>query len=164
MTKEVLKKKRLDTTRQRQHPLLCEAIVEFMKKLMYVPSGTPRESYVLPMSKHDAYNKFRAQYVDIVKSCESLIKQGDKTAFAKRVQSFISHEVEVAKLESEERKEYGRAWYNQDAGFSVFAGPIVIFNGGNPEIIQPVCDSSSSPQKINLNVRSPTILRFSPKT
>ena len=91
------------------------------------------------MSKDDAYHKFRAQYVDIVKSCE----QGDKTTFAKRVRSFLSHEVEVAKLGSEVRKEYGRAWYNQDTGFSVFAGPIVVFNCGQPEIIQPVLECPS---------------------
>jgi hypothetical protein len=124
---------RASGTRRRQHPALCLAIVEFMKSLMYVPSGTPRESYVLPMSRNDAYNKFREQYVKIVKSCE--ISMADKTRFAQRVTDFLTHDVEVAKLTSDERKQHGRAWYNQDAGFSVLTGPIVIFDGGKPKIV-----------------------------
>ena len=73
--------KRAPGTRERQHPILCWVIADFM---MY---GTPREIFVLPMSKQDAYIKFRAQYIDMVKSCAPAIKQGDNTAFAQKVRA-----------------------------------------------------------------------------
>ena len=50
------------------------------------------------------------------------ISMTDTSRFAERVAEFLTHDVEVAKLESDQKKQYG-AWYNQDGcRFQCFCG------------------------------------------
>src|SRR3954466_6046111 len=85
---------------------LCLAIVRWAKEKMYVPSGTPREMYILPMAKQELYEDFRSKYVDVIRLCEGQFGPEDQSAFAQRARAVFGSkdEFDVAKLAVETRR------------------------------------------------------------
>jgi len=56
--------------------------------LMYVPSGSATNTFVLPMSKGDAYRRFRIEYPEILSSAVPRLQKSDTSGFAKGTGDF----------------------------------------------------------------------------
>ena len=126
--------------RQRLHPVLCAAVVEFMKSLMYVPSGAARPTYILQMTKGEAYKQFELNYIHILRKCANEIENTDHSSFAEKVSNALDDDdLTVRPSTALYHNEVARARRRIQTGLPLdHSGIVTIFKNGEATVAKNV--------------------------
>jgi hypothetical protein len=134
---DLVKKQRTEGNgRQRHSPALMPAVVAFFIDLMYVPSGAKRDTYILPMTKRAAYEKFALNYKRILAECyDKIMQTSEDTPFTRRVTALMRGLTDVkakATDADKARKARGkRLW----CGIPEHDEPVVMFSNGIARVL-----------------------------